>query len=143
MGYNQYVNILLRAENFKIKIMDAKLNCGKFYQSGNKDKELSATDIKNIEIEAGIKPDTINSCGRDGASKGTEGLITILDAENDRILGTYKWDCPFWKSKNTSKWQRDKNFPQEDFDANYQVFLNPGKKSGGPIGKVELVIIKK
>lgn len=141
MGYDQYVQIRLRAENFKLEIQEAKLACGKFYATSNKDKEIASSEIKKISVDTGQKAE-INACGRYAARKGTEGYIQIMDSENERVLGKYKWDCPYWASKNSSKWEIDPGFLEKEFKENYQVKFIPGKAKGGPIGDVTLLIIK-
>lgn len=153
MGYNQYVNIRLRAENLKIGIKTAKITSGKFYKTDKKDDEISSSDIELITIESGSS-NMINACGRYAARKGTEGYLEIMDIENERILGKYSWDCPFWSSENTSKWENHKddkdhkdekdhkNYKDSDLKDCYTIKLYGGKKKGGPIGEVTLIIIK-
>lgn len=141
MGYNQYVNIRLRAENLTLGIKTAKIFSGKFYKSGNKDDDISSSDIELITTESGSL-NMINACGRYAAMKGTEGYLEIIDIENERVLGKYSWDCPYWSSANKSKWEDHKEDKDGDLQARYTIKLYGGKAKGDPIGEVTLIIIK-
>jgi len=137
MGYNQYVELRLRSENLRLGVEEAKLDCGKFYETGDKDKEVSSAEIDKITVNNG-KWSMINSCGRHSAMKGTEGSITIKDLDTQVVLGKYKWDCPYWSSGNTSQFTWD----NEELKAFYYIQLDPGTLSSGPIGKAFLLIVK-
>lgn len=137
MGYSQFVTLRLRSENLTLGIREAKLEHGKFYETGDKDKELDPSAIKAIRINTGAWHN-VNACGKDSAAVGTEGFIELVDTDNDRVLGKYRWDCPYWSSANTSAFE----WADERLTAHYYFKLEPGNVDSGPIGNAYLVLVK-
>lgn len=134
MAYAQWIEVKIVSENMTLKVKNANLNWGKFYEYGNKDKEISKDDINKIEVASG-KSAWICSCGRSDASSGTEGSFELYDG--DTKIGKFNWDCPWGKKSNTFDWNQDAS---KDI---YFTEREGGNKDSGAIGTVTITCIKK
>lgn len=94
MAYKEWIAIEVKATDYPLVIKGAGLSWGKFYQSPNKDAELSAEQINAIRIEPG-KSAIIAACGRSGAASGTEGRFEIHH-DGGAKLSDITWNCPWW-----------------------------------------------
>ncbi|KAH7904183.1 Aegerolysin family protein [Hygrophoropsis aurantiaca] len=112
-----------------LKIQNASLSWGKFYQNGNKDVELSKDTINQIVIPAGSER-SISSCGRENASSGTEGTIDLYD-DTTKVCTLY-WNCP-WGSPTNNFEVRDVNKA-----GGYIVSNGPWNVSGGALGNIRI-----
>ncbi|KAH7905705.1 putative Asp-hemolysin precursor [Hygrophoropsis aurantiaca] len=112
-----------------IKIQNAKLIWGKFYQNGNKDVELSPDEIDQIVIPPG-ETRSVSSCGRSGAPSGTEGSID-LDDDTTKICTLY-WNCPWGSPTN--------DFALQDVNQEYVVTHGPWNQTGGAIGNIAIKV---
>lgn len=134
MAYAQWIEVKVASENMTLKVKNASLDWGKFYESGNKDKEISKDDINKIEVASG-KSAMICSCGRSDASSGTVGSFDLYDG--DTKIGKFNWNCPWGKKDNTFEWK------QEDATKSaYNTSREGGNTSSGAIGNVTITCIK-
>lgn len=117
-----------------MKVQNASLDWGKFYEYDNKDKELSAGEINKIEVASG-KSAWICSCGRSDASSGTEGSFELYDGSVK--IGRFKWNCPWGKKGNSFEWTQDAS------TESYFTEREGGNKDSGAIGTVTITCIKK
>jgi hypothetical protein len=108
MAYAQWVTITIYATNYDVTIKNVAHSWGKFYDSkqigkagGNKDNEYQPSAIEGTVIKAGTAF-SINACGREDASAGTEGSLELYDGATP--VGTYTWDCPWGSKTNSSTW---------------------------------------
>ncbi|KAH7889194.1 aegerolysin type hemolysin [Phlebopus sp. FC_14] len=127
----QWVSITVKnwIPNSSIKIQDAKLDWGKFYEAPNKSNELSAATINSIVI-APSQSAIVSACGRANAASGTEGRISLYEGST-RICQLY-WDCPWG-----SKWN---NFKAESINSSYIVTVGPWNDYSGALGNVYIDI---
>lgn len=143
MSYNQWIEITVVAEDLGLKVKNAKLKWGKFYQQGDKGVELEAEEISKITINRGNEV-TICACGRSGAASGTEGSFELHDSsingdagDAKSLIGTYSWCVP-WDTvsyDNISKWtQKGEN------ESNYTTDAKLGNLTPGAIGNVYIMI---
>lgn len=133
MAYAQWINVVVEPINFQASIKNAHLAWGKFYQEGNKDKEISSDEINKITI-ASDGVGKIYSCGRSDSASGTEGSFDVFDG--DTHVGTFYWNCPWGSKSNTFFWTSMSN-------RNYITQVEGGNPDSGAIGRVELTIYKK
>lgn len=105
---------------------------GKFYKDGNKDAEISSSDVNQKTAPPGGSVH-VNSCGRSDASSGTTGGFEIYDGETK--IGRVHWDCP-WGSKQN-------DFGVDDRDKAHWVEVGPWNSYGGAIGSVNVEVGKK
>ncbi|WP_281233933.1 aegerolysin family protein [Flavobacterium gelatinilyticum] len=133
MGYAQWIEIKIVSENMTVQVKNTKRDYGKFYEYGDKNKELSIAAINSIKIESGTSK-RICACGRSGAATGTEGSFELYDG--DTKIGKFYWDCPFWKSSNEISWT------QSASETSYKTDKEGGNKSSGAIGNVTITCIK-
>lgn len=103
MTQDQWVVITVEAGNTPLKIGEAQHPWGKFHNVNNKAEEYAPGVINEIRIPQ-MESAKIAACGRQGASSGTEGSFNIYDADNDHLIGTYYWCCPYGSKHNTSTW---------------------------------------
>lgn len=133
MAYAQWIEVKVVSENMTLNVKNASLNWGKFFEQGNKDKEISTDDINKISIESG-KSAWICSCGRSDASSGTEGSFDLYNGSTK--IGHFKWDCPWGKKSNSFNWT------QEASKDLYSTDREGGNTDAGAIGNVTITCIK-
>lgn len=132
MAYAQWVSIEIKSVGTTLSIKNAQHAWGKFFQCGDKDKEVSVDDINKITIPSGGVV-SICACGRENASSGTEGSIDIYDG--DVLVGTYYWDCPWGSKRNISTWT-----PSGSDDHITQV--TGGNLDSGAIGNIYIKCVR-
>jgi hypothetical protein len=139
MAYAQWIQIKIVSENMTVAIKDVDKGYGKFYQEGDKDKEISVDDIKKIKVGPG-KSASIYACGRKSAASGTNGSITFCEDPNPELesIGEFEWSCPWAKKANTFSWTQ-----VESTESDYFTSIDGGNKDAGAIGTVTIVFIKK
>jgi hypothetical protein len=132
MGYAQYIEMELynKSKSRKYTVGGATLAWGKFYQRPNKDQEIGAGDIDGQVVNPG-KGFFVCACGRENASSGTEGSVTIYDG--DTQVGVIHWDNPWLAGSTNRVWVEGKN-------DDYAVEIGPYDSKNASIGyvKVEL-----
>jgi len=113
MAYSQWVTISIHAINYDVTLKNVAHSWGKFYDSkqignagGNKDNEYEPSAIEGKVIKIGTIF-SINACGRENASSGTEGTLELYDGNIQ--VGTYSWGCP-WSGSNSSVWSPSIHF---------------------------------
>lgn len=131
MSYAQWIGSEVHPINFQISIKNAKLAWGKFYQEGNKDKELSSDEINKITIASG-SVGKIYSCGRSDSASGTEGSFDVYDGGTH--VGTFYWNCPWGSKSNTFFWT--------GMTREYIAQVSGGNTDSGAIGHVEIKLVK-
>lgn len=131
MSYAQWVSVNISITAFTATIKNAVHPDGKFYESGNKDKEIQPSAIDNQSISAGNNS-TINACGRSDAAVGTDGSFDIYDGNT--LVGSYSWSCPWGSKANTSTWS-----PHND---NYVGQQTGANLDSGALGNISLKIVK-
>lgn len=91
------------SSGISVWITGIDLDYGKLYDGNNMDNEVSKGSIIGTEIKAG-KSYIVYSCGRSGSPSGTEGTVTVSDAQSDgnRLVDVY-WDCPYSGKNKLSK----------------------------------------
>lgn len=134
MAYSQWIDVKIVSENMTMNVKEAKLDWGKFYKQGDKDKEISTADINKIAVESG-KDARICSCGRSGSATGTEGSFELYDGEIK--IGKFYWDCPWWKKDNSFSWTQE-----ESTKSSYSTNMEGGNTDSGAIGNVTITCIK-
>ncbi|KAK9434833.1 Asp-hemolysin [Metarhizium brunneum] len=115
-------------------IKNAWLRWGKFHKDGDKDSEISTTDVNTISALPG-KRCTVSSCGRESAASGTEGDLDLYDG-NTKICKVY-WDCPWGSPTNKAR-----ILDYDPSTSNYAVVLGPYNTSGGALGRVDITVSK-
>lgn len=130
-AYAQWVEMQVFSENMDVLIKNASVSYGKFHTPGNKDNELSESEINGVVIKSGTSA-RIAACGRENASAGTEGKFDIY--HNDKWLATYKWDCP-WSGSNS----HSLNVVNDKI---YQIDKEGGNIHDGALGNIRIVCIK-
>lgn len=135
MAYAQWIEIKVVSENMTLEVKNASLSWGKFYKYGDKDDEISSGDINKLKISSGTSI-WICSCGRSGASSGTEGSFDLYD--EDKKIGKFNWECPWGKKDNSFSWSQ-----VEDTKASYTTSREGGNTGSGAIGNVTITCIKK
>ncbi|MGH1517887.1 aegerolysin family protein [Chryseobacterium sp. JK1] len=133
MAYAQWIEVKIVSENMTLTVKNASLSWGKFYEQGNKDKEISTADINKITVESG-KNASICSCGRSDASSGTEGSFELYNG--DTKIGKFNWDCPWGKKDNSFNWNQDAS------KDSYFSSREGGNTNSGAIGNVTITCIK-
>lgn len=143
MAYAQWVTITIYALNFDVTLKNVGHSWGKFYDSnqvggagGNKDNEYQPSAIEGHVIKAG-NSFSINACGREDASSGTEGSIELYDGNTQ--VGTYSWDCPWGIKTNSSTWSP--SGPQPPLN-NYLTSQNGANLDSGALGTVTIQTTK-
>jgi hypothetical protein len=133
MAYAQWVSIAIKSDNCDITIKNAHLAWGKFYQCGDKDREISAESINGKVVSSG-STFTICACGRENSASGTEGSFDLY--VGDLHVGSYYWNCPWGSATNTSTWTKD--------NGNFLVELDPaGNLNSGALGNVGIEVYQK
>ncbi|KAI1754387.1 Asp-hemolysin [Xylaria castorea] len=133
-AYAQWVDIVVQNAflSGSIQIKNASLDWGKFYEGGDKDNEISTSDVDKIVIQAGDEAH-IYACGRESAASGTEGSIDLYT--DSTFICTIYWDCP-WGSKYNDLQIRNRN---KDFP----VSVGSWNREDGALGQVDVEIAKK
>ncbi|CCM04537.1 uncharacterized protein FIBRA_06718 [Fibroporia radiculosa] len=128
-AYAQWVSMLIKnlLGNASIKVQNANVSWGKFYEDGNKDREISAGKVNSIVIAPNFTA-TVAACGRANAASGTEGTIDLYDGTT-RICTLY-WNCP-WGSKRN-------DFEKRNVNSSYMVTIGPWNPDSGAIGNVNI-----
>lgn len=130
MGYAQWVEVTIRNTTGRVlSIKNVHLDYGKFYQSGNKDHELSTEEINSTTIPD-CKTVIICSCGRDWSPTGTQGYFEIYDGVTK--LGRYTWDCPFGEKWNISIWSR--------YETDRYITTTSHGSVSSAIGKIVIIV---
>ncbi|KYK58701.1 hypothetical protein DCS_05718 [Drechmeria coniospora] len=135
MAYAQWiivtiVNFLKSGKDIKVK--NADISWGKFWDGENMDDEISASTVNEIVVARG-QVEQVQACGRSDAASGTEGTFDIYDCNNKRICHV-SWDCP-WGSKSNS-------FEVEvDDEAKYKVIKPSFVVRSGAIGTMQIFIM--
>lgn len=130
MAYAQWVTITLQPLNFALSLANVQLKWGKFHEYGNKDKEISINQIKNIIVRPGERA-IISSCGREHDPSGTEGSFDIMNYDLKVKVGNYYWDCPWGSKKNTSTWS-------PNLQVNYLTEVAGANLDSGALGNVTI-----
>lgn len=131
-SYAQWVSVHVKnLSPNTLHIADARLNWGKFYADGDKDKELSSSVIDQVVIASDNAHD-INSCGRSNSASGTEGQFHITDGK--RNICTLHWDCP---------WGGHNSFEVRNVNSEYVVTAGSWNYDIGAIGNVDVEIRSK
>ncbi|PPR08275.1 hypothetical protein CVT24_001116 [Panaeolus cyanescens] len=129
MGEGDWVHLAInnksRSRTFKIGYIDAKY--GKFYE-GSASHEVQPATYVNRQIPPKETLD-ISSCGRSDSATGTEGNVTIVDAESGTEVANIYWDCP-WSGSN-------KFYKTRENTEDYIVSLGSFETSG-PLKKVTI-----
>ncbi|KAF4980652.1 hypothetical protein FZEAL_3401 [Fusarium zealandicum] len=135
MAYAQWVAILIQIQrgmsSNPITIKNINQAWGKFFAENNKDKEISADDVKKASISSG-NSFTVASCGRSDASSGTEGSFELWDGEA-KICKIY-WSCPWGSKTNT--------FTVSEVDQDYIVQNTGANLDSGALGNVTVKVGK-
>lgn len=132
MAYAQWISVEIKSIGTTLSIKNAQHPWGKFYQCGDKDKEISVDDINKITITSGNVV-SICACGRENASSGTEGSFDIYDGNVE--VGTFYWECPWGSKRNHVTWT-----PSGSDDHIAQVA--GGNLDSGAIGNVSIKCVK-
>ncbi|KAF9525573.1 Aegerolysin aa-Pri1 [Crepidotus variabilis] len=135
-AYAQWVSI----NNFNysttappIVIKNVSVKWGKFYQEGNKDKEIPVSAIQNKVIYGG-ESFKIYACGRENASSGTESSYELFDKNSDKIIRRVYLDCPWGSKKNT--------FTTSGDNSNWISQQDGGNYDSGALGDIKLTLVK-
>uniref|UniRef100_A0A3B0M240 Uncharacterized protein n=1 Tax=Arsenophonus endosymbiont of Trialeurodes vaporariorum TaxID=235567 RepID=A0A3B0M240_9GAMM len=99
MSYNQWVNISICPINFPLTIKNVNIIWGKFHKEGDKDIEISPSNIKGKVIPENTQY-SICACGRDNSTSGTQGMIALFD--KDLRIAEYRWNDPWLSGKSES-----------------------------------------
>ncbi|KAL4878033.1 aegerolysin type hemolysin [Aspergillus karnatakaensis] len=131
-AYDQWVQINI--SNFAkdtLDIEDSKLEWGKFYKNGDKDKEITPQQLDGTVIKDNAHA-SVYSCGREDAASGTQGSLDLYDQRSQEKVCTIHWDCPWGSSTNT--------FGINNIAEDYSVVHGPYHKSGGALGVVKVSV---
>ncbi|AHF77012.1 Aegerolysin family protein [Sodalis praecaptivus] len=134
MSYKQWVDISIKPINFDMTIKNVTLHWGKFHAQSNKDIEIPLSRLEGKIIHANTIYD-ICSCGRDGASTGTQGSISLFDGK--KWIAEYIWNNPWWPSASESLLVCDVSL-----DYFYRSQLYGIGEYERPIGSVIIDVIK-
>ncbi len=132
MAYAQWVVIKIHAIGTTLSIKNAEHPWGKFYEEGNKDKEIPLEKINKITIEGGNSV-VISACGREDSPSGTGGKFDIYDGKTK--VGNYYWDCPWGLKINTSTWR-----PNDTH--NYVTQVTGANLDSGALGNIDIKCVK-
>lgn len=136
MAYAQWAAITIYPRAFTATLKNVAHKWGKFYASGNKDKEIPPSEIEGKQITPGSTY-TIYACGRRDAAAGTKGSFDIFDG--DTQVGTYSWDCPWGSKTNSSTWTAFGPPPPHNKYITQQAGAN---LYGGALGNITLETVK-
>ena len=130
MAYAEWmaVHIEVSSSVGTVGIRNAALQWGKFYNYPNKDNEISAGQVSEMNVTAN-NPQWIASCGRENASSGTQGSFDCYDG--NKKMGTFVWDDP-WASGATN------TFAFHPASDAYSGTIIGGANSGPEIGELRL-----
>jgi hypothetical protein len=99
-AYKQWICLELnnRTTDVTMVISNITLDWGKLYSDGNKDVEIPISKVVGTKIppKGALK---IYSCGRENASSGTEGTVTVR-VEGGGTIGSVYWNCPWGATSN-------------------------------------------
>ncbi|KAH7920030.1 putative Asp-hemolysin precursor [Leucogyrophana mollusca] len=109
-----------------IKIQNAKIDGGEFYQDG---RVVSPEEIDKIVIPPGSER-SVSSRDRSGVPSGIEGSIDLYD-DTTKICSLY-WNCPWGSSTN--------NFEVQDVNRGYIVTNGPWNPGPGPLGNIAIKV---
>ncbi|TGO31414.1 hypothetical protein BHYA_0910g00010 [Botrytis hyacinthi] len=134
-GYSDYVIIHIINSTMRavISIENANIKHGKFHVNGDKDSELSTTDITHMLIPPNSDLD-ISSCGRSSDLYGTEGSIDLYDGDT-KIAKLY-WNDPRVGPNDFQIWDYR-------MGGQYMVTLGVWNREGGSLGRVDLEVVMK
>ncbi len=132
MGYNQWIEMTIKSDNFSMGISNTALPYGKFYE-GSKEHEKNIDYINSLKIYPD-KSYKICSCGREDSPSGTEGSFCLIDlSDNGAKVATVSWDCP-WSGDNTWSFKLENG---------YMATAPNAVKPGGAIGSLDIEIFSK
>ncbi|MFC5704107.1 aegerolysin family protein [Cohnella faecalis] len=139
MSDSLWVEVFIDNYNTDVVIRNIKLEWGRLYKLEDRSTEISADSLNGTVIKAGKKL-WVCACGRSWSPSGTEGSFQLFDLE-DKLIGTYSWDCPLGKRLNKTTWTKND-------DTNFRFDFHPGngnyggyeKRDGTHIGRVTLRI---
>jgi hypothetical protein len=134
-SYAQWVRMEIHAENTNLKVQNLVKGWGKFHVDGDKNREISPTDVNNRTILSG-ESYVISACGRSGAGSGTDGNFDLFDGEVK--VGNYHWSCPWGSKPNESTWT-----PAETAGDAYEVTVKGANLDSGALGNITIVCTKK
>ncbi|KAH7889195.1 Asp-hemolysin [Phlebopus sp. FC_14] len=125
----QWVKVTIKnwVTSSSIKVQDAQLDWGKFYNGDDKSDELKASEINSIVI-APSQSRTVSASGRANASSGTEGSFSLYEGST-KICKVY-WNCPWGK--------KDNDFEVSTDSARHTVTVGDWNKNSGAIGNVNV-----
>lgn len=132
MAYAQWIKVTIKSRNLDISIKNARLGFGKFYADDNKESSIRDEEINSIVVHNG-ESKAINACSRLDSTNGTQGSFDLYDGGTK--IGTFQWNNP-WGS------------PSNQFNLNignkttYITQINGGNIYSGPIGNVDILILK-
>lgn len=135
MAYAQWATFTI-STTVKLTVKNVTSNWGKFYRDGNKDAEISRSDIEGHNIEPG-EAYTISTCGREHSASGTEGNFDLYDGT--KKVGNYYWDCPWGRKENISRWTP----ADPPLTSRYVTQVTGGNLDSGALGNVFIVCVKK
>ncbi|KAK3361543.1 pleurotolysin A [Lasiosphaeria ovina] len=132
MAYSQWIYMIINnlSKSGDLKFKNLSTKWGKLYQWDNKDQELSSADVTK-QVAGPLGKIEIASCGRSGASSGTEGNYDIYNGDT-RVCHIY-WDCPWGKKANT--------FTVSNVNDNFVVQATGQNPSSGASGTVTIKVV--
>lgn len=131
MAYAQYAVFTVKAKEFTATLKNFVHEWGKFYDGVDKGNEIEPSALNGTTI-AKDSSYTFGACGRDGAASGTTGSFDIYD--NDRLLASYHWDCPWGSKTNTSNLAMHVD--------NYVVQVIGANTDSGALGSITITAVK-
>ncbi|KAK6819219.1 hypothetical protein RU639_008142 [Aspergillus parasiticus] len=123
------VHIINNTGDNIVKVQNAEVSWGKFYQTGDKDHEISAANVNETTVAIGGSAD-VSSCGRQDSASGTTRSIELWDNENK--ICKIVWDCPWANQPN--------DFNIVDQSEDYSVQHGDWNRDGARIGTVNVEI---
>ncbi|KAF9526819.1 aegerolysin type hemolysin [Crepidotus variabilis] len=114
-------------------IRKVSLSWGKFYEGGNKDREIHISSLEGKEIPAGGSF-KIYSCGRENASSGTEGSYNLVEKNGGRLVRRVYWNCPLGTKTNT--------FTLSGANRDWVIQQDGGNLDSGALGDIKLTMVK-
>lgn len=120
MGHVNWVRINVMTHFVDMVIQNAYLDWGKFHKDGDKDQELSVSEINGTVVSSSV---IIASCGRYFSATGVEGGFEIHHKGVN--IGTLRWNCPY-SGDNYYEWE----FAKKEYEKTYPVMKSDCKKDG-------------
>ncbi|PHH76667.1 hypothetical protein CDD80_1345 [Ophiocordyceps camponoti-rufipedis] len=98
MAYAQWIILIIAnaLNNRDIRVQNATVDWGKFWQGSNRDNEIKPWQVNQIVTAPGTA-ESVKSCGRSDSSSGTAGSLDLYDG--DTRISHIWWNCP-WGSKS-------------------------------------------